>query len=80
MVHIKSFKALRPVEKYVRDVAALPYDVVSGKEAREETVREPYSFLAVDRPETQFEEGTDAAPEETRRRRALPGLRRRRAL
>ena len=45
-------------------IAALPYDVVSGKEAREETAREPYSFLAVDRPETQLEEGTDAAPEQ----------------
>ena len=59
MVHIKSFKALRPVEKYVRDVAALPYDVYDEDEARREAASHPMSFLRIDRPETAFPEGCD---------------------
>jgi len=35
-------------------VAALPYDVYSREEALEEVVKEPLSFLKVDRAETQF--------------------------
>ncbi len=64
MAEVRPFRAWRPAQGMEGRIAALPYDVVSGKEAREETAREPYSFLAVDRPETQLEEGTDAAPEQ----------------
>ena len=44
---IKSFKALRPVPQYAHQVAALPYDVVSGEEARELVRDNPFSFLHV---------------------------------
>ena len=54
MAQIRPFKAIRPQETYVSRVAALPYDVYNREEARKETEREPMSFLAIDRPETQF--------------------------
>ena len=38
-------------------IAALPYDVVSEAEAREEVKREPLSFLKIDRAEVNFEKG-----------------------
>ena len=56
MAEVRPFRAWRPAQGLAERIAALPYDVVNGKEAREETQREPFSFLAVDRPETQFEE------------------------
>jgi len=48
---VKPFAALRPQEKYVKECAALPYDVMSSEEARAETVDKPYSFLHVDKAE-----------------------------
>ncbi len=48
------FAALRPAEDLVSRVAALPYDVYNRAEAKAEVEREPLSFLAIDRPETQF--------------------------
>ncbi|HJA92436.1 MAG TPA: DUF1015 domain-containing protein [Candidatus Eisenbergiella merdipullorum] len=60
MAEVRPFRAWRPAQELAERIAALPYDVVSTKEAKEETAREPYSFLAVDRPETQFEDGMDA--------------------
>ena len=56
MAEVRPFRAWRPAQGLAERIAAIPYDVVNGKEAREETQREPFSFLAVDRPETQFEE------------------------
>ena len=56
MAEVRPFRAWRPAQGLAERIAALPYDVVNGKEAREETRREPFSFLAGDRPETQFEE------------------------
>ena len=56
MAEVRPFRAWRPAQGLAERIAALPYDVVNWKEAREETRREPFSFLAVDRPETQFEE------------------------
>lgn len=64
MVHIKSFKALRPDENRAYETAALPYDVFDEDEARREVERSPKSFLRIDRPETAFPEGCDMyAPE-----------------
>ena len=48
---VKPFSALRPQEKYVKDCAALPYDVMSSNEARELVKRNPYSFLHIDKAE-----------------------------
>lgn len=50
MVTIKDFKALRPKKELAKDVAALPYDVYSTKEAAEEIKKHPRSFLQVDLP------------------------------
>jgi len=43
----------------VSKVAALPYDVVSTKEAAEIAAENKYSFLRVDRPEIAFDESVD---------------------
>ena len=68
MAEIRAFRALRPAEGRAEVVAALPYDVYNRTEAREETRRHPYSFLNIDRPETQFPEDQDMyAPEVYRR-------------
>lgn len=40
-------------------VAALPYDVYNRREAKEEVIKEPLSFLRVDRPETAFPDEVD---------------------
>lgn len=60
MAAIKAFRGIRPPKDLAGRIAALPYDVYDAAEARKETEREPYSFLCVDRAETQFPEGTDA--------------------
>ena len=68
MAEIRAFQAIRPQEGRAEVVAALPYDVYNRQEAREEARRHPYSFLNIDRPETQFPEDQDMyAPEVYRR-------------
>lgn len=59
MAIIRAFRGIRPKEELAERIAALPYDVYSTAEAREEAEREPMSFLKIDRAETQFPEGTD---------------------
>lgn len=56
MATIKPFKCIRPAGDVVSRVAALPYDVYSRKEACQMVKKEPLSFLAIDRAETQFPE------------------------
>ena len=59
MAQIAPFKAIRPAREQAEIIAALPYDVYSRKEAYEQVKKEPNSFLAIDRPETQFAEDVD---------------------
>lgn len=59
MATILPFKALRPSRKYAKDVSSLPYDVYSRDEAKEYVKDKPYSFLNIDRPETQFPDDYD---------------------
>ena len=59
MAKIRPFEAIRPRAELVGHVAALPYDVYDNAEARVQTQKEPLSFLAIDRPETQFEPDCD---------------------
>jgi len=59
MAIIRPFKALRPVPELVSKVAALPYDVVTTKEAAEIVRNNKYSFLRVDRSEVTFDEAID---------------------
>lgn len=51
MALFQAFRAVRPAEGKAEKVAALPYDLVSRKEAREIGEKNPYSFLHVDRAE-----------------------------
>lgn len=51
MVKIKPFKAIRPAKEYANEVASLPYDVLSTKEAREIGGQNEKSFLHIDKAE-----------------------------
>ena len=59
MADIRPFKAIRPAKGKEEIIASLPYDVFSRKEAYEKVKGNPDSFLAIDRPETQFPEDHD---------------------
>lgn len=54
MADIRPFRALRPAKGKEQEIAALPYDVYTRKEAKEYVSTHPGSFLAIDRAETQF--------------------------
>lgn len=59
MITVKPFSAFRPKKEYVKECAALPYDVMSSEEAREEVKGKPYSFLHVDKAEIDLDRGID---------------------
>ncbi len=59
MITLKPFAALRPKKEYVKECAALPYDVMSSEEARVEVQGKPYSFLHIDKAEIDLPEGVD---------------------
>ncbi len=64
MAKINPFRAIRPRDDLAERIAALPYDVYNRKEAREAVSGDEYTFLRIDRPETQFPENYDMyAPE-----------------
>ena len=52
MADIRPFCACRPAPGLESEIAALPYDVYSRKEARAYVEKHPGSFLAIDRAET----------------------------
>lgn len=54
MANIRPFRAYRPAPGLEKKIAALPYDVYNREEACEVVKQNPYSFLAIDRAETQF--------------------------
>ena len=56
---IQPFGALRPKKEYVKECAALPYDVMSSAEARREVQGKPYSFLHIDKAEIDLDESVD---------------------
>ena len=58
MAAIYPFRALRPPQDKVRQVAAVPYDVVNTEEARALAADNALSFLHVSRPEIDLPEGT----------------------
>lgn len=64
MADIRPFSCIRPCREKADKIAALPYDVYSREEAKQETAASPESFLNIDRPETQFPDGTDMYGEE----------------
>lgn len=59
MAVIRPFKGIRPRKDIVHKVAALPYDVMSSKEAREMVKGNPYSFLHVDKAEIDLDDSID---------------------
>lgn len=59
MATVKPFRCLHPAREYFEHVAALPYDVYTRTEARTQVQGKPWSFLNIDRPETQFPEDAD---------------------
>lgn len=64
MANINPFRAIRPRADLAERIAALPYDVYNRKEARVTVSGDEYTFLRIDRPETQFPEDYDMyAPE-----------------
>ncbi len=64
MADVKPFRALRPRADLADRIAALPYDVYSRTEAYRKVQGDPYTFLRIDRPETQFPADCDMyAPE-----------------
>ena len=56
---IRPFKAYRPAVGREKEIAALPYDVYDRQEACEVVRKNPGSFLAIDRAETQFSDDVD---------------------
>ena len=59
MSTVLPFRALRPQKNYVREVAALPYDVLEWDEARKIGELNPRSFLHVEKSEIDFPGDTD---------------------
>lgn len=63
-MRVLPFPCIRPVPERAAEVAALPYDVFDRAEAAAYVAGHPRSFLAIDRPETQFPPEQDMyAPE-----------------
>ena len=59
MAVIKPFQAIRPAQSVADRVAALPYDVYNRKEAKEAALKEPLSFLNIDRAESNLPDSVD---------------------
>ena len=59
MAVIKPFQAIRPAQPVADRVAALPYDVYNRKEAKEAALKEPLSFLNIDRAESNLPDTVD---------------------
>lgn len=54
MAVIRAFECIKPTKELASEVAALPYDVYNREEACEAVRDKKYSFLRIDRAETQF--------------------------
>ena len=70
MAIFRPFQAVRPVPALASKVAALPYDVMNSKEAREMVAGNPYSFLHVDRAEIDLDPAVDIYDEKVYARAA----------
>ena len=63
-MRVSPIECLRPTPEAACEFASLPYDVYDRAEARAQVAAHPRSFLAIDRPETQFPPDQDMyAPE-----------------
>jgi uncharacterized protein (DUF1015 family) len=59
MATVKPFICVRPAVDKAEKIAALPYDVYNREEAKAVVEKNPQSFLAIDRAETQFGDEVD---------------------
>lgn len=59
MTKIKAFKALRPEAHLARQVASRPYDVLNSREAKQEAMGNPNSFLHITKSEIDLPESVD---------------------
>lgn len=59
MAVIRPFVCVRPAADLADQIAALPYDVYNRQEAKAVVEKNPQSFLAIDRAETQFSDDVD---------------------
>lgn len=59
MANVKPFVCVRPTQELAARVAALPYDVYNRKEAKEVALRDPLSFLNIDRAESNLPDDVD---------------------
>lgn len=59
MAVVKPFVCVRPAPDKAERIAALPYDVYNRQEAKSVVAKNPQSFLAIDRAETQFSDDVD---------------------
>jgi len=59
MANIKPFAAIRPAAGLENKIAALPYDVYNRQEAKAEVMKNPLSFLKIDRAETCLDDTVD---------------------
>jgi uncharacterized protein (DUF1015 family) len=59
MAILKAFKGYRPKKELVKQIASLPYDVLSSEEARKIVKDNPLSFLHVVKPEVDLPPDTD---------------------
>ncbi len=64
MTIIKPFKGVRPPQKYVKDVASRPYDVLNSEEARTEAEGNEKSLYRIIKPEIDFPIGKDEHDED----------------
>ncbi len=63
MAVIRPFMSIKPTKELASKVAALPYDVYNRREACEAVQGNTYSFLRIDRAETQFDDSVDTYDE-----------------
>ncbi|MBO4696366.1 MAG: DUF1015 domain-containing protein [Lachnospiraceae bacterium] len=59
MAVVKPFVCVRPKAELASRVAALPYDVYNRKEAKEAALKDPLSFLNIDRAESNLPDDVD---------------------
>lgn len=59
MALVRPFRAVRPADGMADKIAALPYDVMNTREARQAAEGNPYSFLHIDKAEIDLPDGTD---------------------
>jgi uncharacterized protein (DUF1015 family) len=64
MANIRPFKALRPHNEFVKEVASKPYDVLNSEEARKEADGNLISFLHVTKSEIDLPADTDIHSQE----------------